>query len=198
MEGGQLRGERADQIDFPVLWVSVRGAQILLAVIFTKQTYLSIGTDSFGLDLFSSIGFLLLFGLFVHRIVTGVADSSGIHYRRYFRMKTVSWNDVQEIQWVKSRLRVLIKKKSKRRRTLVFLLNPLKAEGAYLAHRLGAEVDAPEILERIHALPIETPPSITSAPPYPKWILRAFLVVVVLFVLVFLWKLLSAASHISH
>jgi hypothetical protein len=198
MEDGQSRGERTDQIDFPVLWVLVRGAQILLAVIFAKQIYLSMDTDSFGLDLFSSIGFFLLMGLLVHGIVTGVADSSGIHYRRYFRTRIVSWTNVQEIQWVKSRLRVLIKGKGKRRRTLVFLLNPLKAEGAYLAHRLGAEVDRPEILERIRALPIETPPSITSAPPYPKWILRAFLWVVVLFLLVFLWKLLSAISHISH
>jgi hypothetical protein len=198
MEDGKSRGERTDQIDFPVLWVLVRGAQILLAVIFAKQTYLSMGTDSFGLDLFSSIGFLLFVGLFVHGIVTGVADSSGIHYRRYFLTRTASWADVQEVKWVKSRLRVLIRAKGKRRRTLVFLLNPLKAEGAYLAHRLGGEVAPPEILERIHALPIETPPTITSAPPYSKWILRAFLWVVVLFLLVFFWKLLSAISHISH
>jgi hypothetical protein len=195
MKGGQSRGGGTDQIDFPVLWVLVRGAQILLTVIFAKQTYLSKGTDSFGLDLFSSIGFLIFFGLFVHRIVTGVAESSGIHYRRYFRMETVGWADVQEIQWVKSRLRVLIKRKGKRRRTLVFLLNPLRAEGAYLAHRLGAEVAPPEILERINALPIETPPRITSAPQYSKWILRAFVGVGTLFMLVFLWKLLSAFGH---
>jgi hypothetical protein len=198
MENGKSKGRSADQIDFPALWVLVRGVQILLTVIFAKFAYLSLGTDSFVSDLVSSIGLLLMLGAFVHGVATGTADSTGIHYRRYFRQKTVAWADALEIQWVRSRLKVLIKGRRKRRRTLVFLLNPLKSEGAYWAHRLGREVSPPEILERIHALPIETPPAIASAPPYARWYLRLFLALGILFVLVFLWKLLSASSPVSH
>jgi hypothetical protein len=198
MEEGQSKGRSADQIDFPIMWVVVRSAQILLTVIYAKLTYLSIGTDFFGVNVFSSVGMLLMVGALLKGIATGAADSNGIHYRCYFRQKTISWANVLEIQWVRSRLKVLIRGRGKRKKTLVFLLNPLKAEGAYWAHRLGREVSPPEILERIHALPIETPPTIASAPPYAKWYLRLFLGVGILFVLVFLWKLLSASSPVSH
>lgn len=198
MEDGKSRRRRPDQIDFTVLWVLVRGAQMLLTVLFIKATYLSLGTESYILNFISVIGMLLMIYLFLSRLVTGTADSLGIHYRRYFRVKTVSWADVQKIQWVSSRLRVLIKVGGKRRRVLVFLLNPLKSAGAYWAHRLGGEVAPPEILERIHALPIETPPTIASAPPYSRWLLRLFLGVGVLFALILLFRLLSASTSVSH
>ncbi len=198
MEDGQSKGRSVDQIDFPALWVLVRGVQILLIVIFAKFAYLSFATDSFVSDLVSSIGLLLMFGVLVHGVATGTADSAGIHYRRYSRQKTVSWTDVLEIQWVRSRLKVLIKGRGRRKKKLVFLLNLLKAEGAYWAHRLGRDVSPPEILERIHALPIETPPTIASAPPYARWYLRFFLGFGILFVLIVLWKLLSAPMPVSH
>jgi len=198
MIDAQASGGRADQIDFPVLWYLVRGSQILVAVMFAKLTYLSLGTDSLEESLFSFLGMFLMIGAFVHGVATGTADSMGIHYRRYFRRKTVAWKDVLQIQWVKSRLKVLIRGRGKRKKTLVFLLNPLKSEGAYWAHRLGADVAPPEILARIHALQVESPPSISSAPPYSRWILRVFLGFVVLFVLVFLWRLFSAPSAVSH
>lgn len=197
MEDGQPKGRHPEQIDFPVLWVLVRSAQILLTVFYTKLTYLSFGTDSFGENVFSVVGMLLMIGMFFHRVATGTADSAGIHYRRYFRLKTAAWADVQGIQWVGYHLRVLLRGKGKRKRTIIFLLNPLKTTGAYWAHRLGAEVAPPEILERIRALPIETPPTIASAPPYSKWILRVFIGLVVLFVLVLLWRLLSASMNVS-
>ena len=197
MEDGQSKGRSADQIDFPVLWVVVRGIQILLIVIYTKITYLSFGTGSFGADLTGSIGLLLIIGVFVHGVATGTADSSGIRYRRYFRWRSIAWADILEIQWIKSRLKVLIKGRGKRKKTLVFLLNPLKSEVAYWLLRLGEESAPPEILERIRALPIETPP-IVSAPPFSKWTLRMFLAVGVFFVLVLLWKLLSSPISVSH
>jgi len=194
MEDGPSKGRRPDQIDSPVLWLFVRGAQMLLTVFYARATYLSLGTDSFAFDLSSLVIMLMIIWVFFRRIATGTADSSGIHYRLYFRAKTVAWADVQGIQWVNFRLRVLIKGRGKRKRTVILLLNPLKSTGAYWAHRLGAEVARPEILERIHALPIETPPAIASAPLYSKWILRVFLGVVVLFVLVLLWRVLSALT----
>ena len=197
MEDGSSKVRRAEQIDLPILWVVVRGAQILLTVIFAKFTYLSFGAEDFGVNLFSLVGMLLMVGLLLKGIASGTADSQGIHYRCYFRRKTVDWVNVLEIQWVRSRLKVFIKGRGKRKKKIVFLLNPLKAEGAYWAHRLGREASPPEILERIHALPIETPPTIASAPPYARWYLRLFLGVVILFVLVFLWKLLSAASSVA-
>ncbi len=200
MENGDSGGKRRDQIDLPILWALARGMQALATVIFAKFAYISHGTESFTEDLISEIGMLLLIYLFLHRLVTGTGDSSGVHYRRYFRLKTVPWGDVQEIQWVGFKLRILIKE-GKRRKKLVFLLNPLKDAGAYWAHRLGAEVAAPEILQRINALPIETPPRVDSAPPYSKWILWASFGFFILFVLVLVWRLISAsvgANHLSY
>jgi len=198
MADGHTNGRRAYQIDFPVLWYLVRGVQFLLAVFYLKATYLSLKTDSFALDLISTIGILLLIAFFLSGIATGSADSIGIHYRVYLRLKTVAWADVQEIQWVGSRLKILIKGGGKRKKILVFLLNPLKSVGAYWAHRLGADAAPPEILARIQALPIESPPSVASAPPYSKWILRLFLGVGILFVLVLLWRLFSVPTTVSH
>jgi hypothetical protein len=193
MEDRQSKKGQPDQIDFPAFWFIARGTQILLIVFYAKVTYLARGTDSFALDLFSVVGMFTIIWLFLRRIATGTADGSGIHYRRYFRLKTVAWANVQGIQWVGHRLRVRTRGRGKRRRTLVFLLSPLKSTGAYWAHRLGAEVAPPEILERIHALPIETPPPIASAPLYPKWMVRAFIGLVVLMTLIMVWKLISAS-----
>ena len=198
MENGQPSGRRPEQIDSPVLWFLTRGAQVLVAVIFAKVAYVELGTDSFSLDLFSFIGMFLMIWVFCRRVATGTADSSGIYYRLNDRLKKVAWAEVQEIQWVGFKLRVVIKPASKRNRVLVFLLNPLKSTGAYWAHRLGAEVPPPGILARIRALPIETPPNIASARPYSRWLLRVFLAVAVLFVLVFLFRFLSAAPGVAH
>jgi hypothetical protein len=198
MEDGQSKRRNADQIDFPALWALVRGVQILIIVILAKFTYLLLGTDSFVSNLVSSIGLLLMFGAFVHGVATGTVDSFGIRYRRYFRLKTVPWVDVLEIQWVRSRLKIFIQGRGKRKKKLVFLLNPLKVEGAYWAHRLGREVSLPEILEGIHALPIEAPPTIASAPPYARWYLLLILGLAIFFVLIVLWGLLSAPGPVSH
>lgn len=193
MESGQPSGRRPEQIDFPALWVLTRGAQVLLAVVIAKAIYLVSGTDFFLEDLYSFIGIFLVICFSLRRIATGTVDSSGIHYRLYFRYKNVDWANVLEIQWIGFKLRVVIKRGRKRKRALVFLLNPLKVAPAYWAHRLGADVLPPEILERIRALPIESPPTVASAPPYPKWMFRVFLSVMALFALVFVWRLLSAA-----
>jgi hypothetical protein len=198
VENNQSSGRRAQQIDFPSLWFLARGAQLLVAVVFAKMIFLALGTDFFSSTLYSFIGLFFMICLFLRGIATGTADSSGIHYRFYFRSKTVAWADVKEIRWVGFRLRVAIKRASKRKRALVFLLNPLKSIPAYWAHRLGADVLPPEILERIRALPIAAPPTMASAPPYPKWMLRIFLGFIALFVLVFLWKLLSPAPGVPH
>jgi hypothetical protein len=196
MADERTNGGRAYQIDFPVLWYLLRGAQILFAVVFVKLTYLSLRTDSFAESLISFVGMLLMIEVFVHGVATGTADSAGIRYRRYFRWKIAAWNDVLQIQWVRSRLKVLIRGRGKRKRTLVFLLDPLKSEAGYLAHRLGGEAAPPEILARIHALQVEMPPGIASAPPYSKWILRLFLGIGILFVLVLLWRLLAATAPV--
>ena len=198
MENDQPSGRRPEQIDFPVLWVLTRGAQLLLGVISAKAIYLGLGTAYFSENLYSAIGAFLMICLVLGRVATGTVDSSGIHYRLYFRFKTVDWADVLEIQWIGFKLRVVIKSGRKRKRVLVFLLNPLKVVPVYWAHRLGADVLPPEILDRIRALPIESPPTMASGSPYPKWTLRIHLGVIALFVLVFLWRLLSAAPGASH
>jgi hypothetical protein len=198
VEHDQPSGRRPEQIDFPTLWVLTRGAQLLLAVVSAKAIYLGLGTQYFSENLYSFIGCFLMICLVLGRIATGTVDSRGIRHRLYFRFKTVDWADVLEIQWIGFKLRVVIKSGRKRKRVLVFLLNPLKVAPVYWAHRLGADVLPPEILDRIRALPIESPPTMASAPPYPKWMLRIFLGVIALFVLVFLWKLLSPAPGVPH
>jgi hypothetical protein len=198
VENDRPSGRRPEQIDFPALWVLTRGAQVLVTVVFAKMIFLAWGTNFFSSTLYSFIGLFLMICLFLRGIATGTADSGGIHYRVYFRLKAVDWADVLEIHWIGLKLRAVIKRGRKRKRALVFLLNPLKSLPAYWAHRLGADVLPPEILERIRALPIAAPPTMASAPPYPKWVLRIFLGVMALFVLVFLWKLLSAAPGASH
>jgi len=106
----QSKGRSAEQIDFPILWVAVRGVQILLPVICAKFAYLSVDADSFSfrLNLLSLVGMVLVVGAILKGIATGTVDSSGIRYRCYFRRKTVSWSDVLEIQWVRSRLKVMV------------------------------------------------------------------------------------------
>jgi hypothetical protein len=198
LENDQPSGRRPEQIDFPALWVLTRGAQLLLGVISAKAIYLGLGTAYFSENLYSMIGAFLMICLFLGRIATGTVDSRGIRYRVYFRFKTVDWADVLEIQWIGFKLRVVIKSGRKRKRVLVFLLNPSKVVPVYWAHRLGADVLPPEILERIRALPIESPPTMASAPPYPKWMLRIFFCVMVLFLLVILWKLLTVVPRTSH
>jgi hypothetical protein len=198
VESKHSSGHRAQQIDFPSLWFLARGAQMLVAVVFAKMIFLASGTDFFSSTLYSFIGLFLMICLFLRGIATGTADSDGIHYRLYFRFKTVHWGDVVELNWVGLKLRAVIKRGPRRKRVLVFLLNPLKSIPAYWAHRLGAEVLPPEILERIRALPMAMPPTMASAAPYSKWMLRIFLSVMAFFVLVVLWRLLSAASGGSH
>ena len=172
-----------------------------MTVIYAKFAYVSIGTEAFVENCVSVVGMLLLVYLFLHRLVTGTADSSGIHYRRYFRMHSIPWSKIHEVQWAGFKLRILIKGRSKRGKKLVFLLNPLKTLGPYWAHRLGTEGPPPEILQRFNALPIETPPKIGSAPPYSKWILWTFLGFFILFFLVLVWRLIFAsigANHLSY
>jgi hypothetical protein len=198
VENDQPSGRRPEQIDFPPLWVLTRGAQLLLAVASAKAIYLGLGTEYFSENLYSFIGIFLVICLFLGRIATGTVDSSGIHYRVYFRFKTVVWADVLELQWIGFKLRAVIKSGGKRKRVLVFLLNPLKVVPAYWAHQLGTDVLPPEILERIRALPIKSPTAMASASPYPKWMLLIHLGVIALFVLFFLWRLLSAVLGASH
>jgi hypothetical protein len=184
----------AMQIDAPMLWAAVRGGEILYAVIFAKMAYLSRGTESFVEDVISTTGVLLILALYVHRVVTGRADSEGIHYRRYFRWRTLPWSGVQEIQWKGARLRVLIKGKRKPKAVLEFLLNPLKAIGPYWGQRLGAEVEPPEIFTRIRSLSIEPLPTMSTAPPHSKWVMRFFFSVTILFFAIMLMRLLSATK----
>jgi hypothetical protein len=191
-------GNKPAQIDFPPLWFLVRGAQVLVTIFFAKTIYLARGSTDFVLDAVSAVGVILLVAALLRRIATGTADSSGIHYRVYFKEKRLAWEEVQAIEWVGFRLRAMIKEASKRKRRVVFLLNPVKSLGAYWAHRLGAEVVPPEILERMRDLPIDTPPKVTSAPLYSKWLLRAFLGLVAFFVLVVIWRLLLPGPRGSH
>jgi hypothetical protein len=198
MENEQSGGSRSQQIDSPSLWFLARGAQVLLAVVFAKIVFLASGTESFSSTLYSFIGLFLMVCLFLRGIADGTADGNGIRYRFYFRFQDVAWADVQGIQWTGFRLKIAIHPANRRKRVLVFLLNPLKSIPAYWAHRLGTEVLPPDVLTRIQSLPTAPPPSMASAPPYSKWMLRIFLGVMALFVLVVLWRLLFGATGGPH
>jgi hypothetical protein len=180
----QLKGGRPEQIDFPPLWYLARGAQVLVAVVFAKGAYLNRGNGFLWGDLFSFIPMLLVIWWFSRGVATGTVDSSGIRYRQYFLLKTINWAQVQEIQWVGFRLKIFIRRANRRKRALVFLLNTLKSLGPYWV--------------RMQALPLEAPVKMASAAPYSKWIYRFFFGVMILFFLVFLWRLLSTAPWASH
>jgi hypothetical protein len=63
-----------------------------------------------------------------------------------------------------------------------------------MGQHLGAEVEPPAILKYIDALPIETPPPMSTAAPYSKWFMRLFLGVFILFFVIMLMRLISAAG----
>jgi hypothetical protein len=177
-----------------MLWAVVRGGEILYAVIFVKMAYLSRGTESFLEDVISMVCAYLILVLCVHRVVTGWADSEGIHYRRYFRWKTLAWSAVQEIQWKGARLRVLIRGKKKPKAVLEFLLNPLNALGPYWGQRLGTDVEPPAIFKRIDALPIESPPTMSTVPARSNTFRWLVFCVAILLLAIMLMRMLSAAS----
>ena len=193
MGNTQSHRKSVGQIDSPMLWVAVRGAEILYGVIFLKMAYLSRGTESFLEDAISMVGLLLILILYLHRVVTGWADSEGIHYRRYFRWKTLEWSDVQEIQWKGALLKVLVRGKKRPKAVLAFLLNPLKALGPYWAQRLGTDVEPPAIFKRINALPIEFPPPMSTVPSRSRFRWLVFWVSILLLAIM-LMRMLSAAS----
>lgn len=68
-------GSRPAQVDLPILWFLARGAQVLVTVIYAKFAYTSIGTEAFVENFASVVAMLLLIYLFLHRLVTGTADS---------------------------------------------------------------------------------------------------------------------------
>lgn len=175
-----------------MLWVAVRGAEILYAVIIVKMAYLDRGTTSLLENVLFTSPVLLVLILYLHRVATGWADTEGIHYRRYFRWKTLAWPDVQEIQWKGALLRVLIRGKKRPKAVLTFLLNPASAWGPYLAQRLGTDVEPPAIFRRINALPIESPPPMNTVPARSKWFRFVFVISILLFAIM-LMRLISAA-----
>jgi len=182
-------------IDASLIWTGVRGLQILLVIFFAKEVYLSRNTPDFELDLSSAILTLLIITSFWHPICTGWADPIGIHYRRYFRVKTISWSNVKEIQWRGYHLLVVRKEGSFLFRKTLFFLNPLRVMGPYYAQRFGNGEVIPEPIERIIAIPKNEPVSIVTAPSLIKWRLRVFLAFALLFLLVVLLRLLLAFQN---
>jgi hypothetical protein len=193
MEKTQSHHNSAGQIDSPILWVAVRGGEILYAAILAKMAYLNRGTESVLENVMSTACLLLVLILYLNRVVTGWADSEGIHYRRYFRWKTLAWPDVQDIQWKGALLRVLVRGKKRPKAVLAFLLNPLNALGPYWAQRLGTDVEPPAIFKRINALPIESPPPMSTVPSRSRFRWLLFWVSILLLAIM-LMRMLSAAS----
>jgi hypothetical protein len=139
-----------DQIDLPKIWYGLWGIELFFLIISAKLIYLDLHSDSFLSDTISMAIVLTVFFLFFHRVVTGTADTDGIHFRRYFRFKLIPWADIRDVQWVSCQLRIRIKNKGRLSGTLIFVMNPFSSQGAYWAHRLGYEVAPPQILERIN------------------------------------------------
>lgn len=157
------------------------------------MAYLNRRTESALENVMSTACMLLILILYLHRVVTGWADGEGIHYRRYFRWKTLAWPDVQEIQWKGALLRVLVRGKKRPKAVLAFLLNPLNALGPYWAQRLGTDVEPPAIFKRINALPIESPPPMSTVPSHSRFRWLVFWVSILLLAIM-LMRMLSAAS----
>ena len=195
MENQSPTRRLAEQIVAPMLWLAVLAGQMLLVMMLAKMAYLTHATDGFVEQAISSVGLFLFASLFVHRLVTGFADVGGLHYRRYFRWKTLACSVVQEIQSKGAKIRVFVRAKNKPKAALEFLRNPLKWKAAYGNHRLRADVEPPEALRRRQAFPMDAPPAISSAPPFSRWNLWTLPIFSALFVVVMLWRLFAPAAH---
>jgi hypothetical protein len=190
------KGTSADQIDMPMIWFGFRGVELFFCIVSAKLIYLNLHSNSFWSDTISLVILLLVFFLFFHRVVTGMADTNGIHFRRYFRFKSIQWGDIRDVQWISHQLRIRIKDKGKLNGTLIFIMNPFSSQAAYWAHRLGYEVAPPAILERINALLIDTPPAMTSGPPisgFSRWLLRLWVGVAILLATIMVMRLILAS-----
>jgi hypothetical protein len=177
-------------------WTAIRAGQFLLVVFFAKAVYLSYNTSAFTEMLWSGILFVVLFLLLpFHGVSTGWADTSGLHYRRYFRLLTLPWADVKEIRWQGSRLRIVRKNRDFLLNRIVFLLKPFSALPGYYGQRLGGDAPLPEIIESLLAIPKEEEVPVVTAPPAAKWMLRAFAGFALFFLLIVLLKLVLASLH---
>jgi hypothetical protein len=178
------------------LWTAIRASQFLLVVFFAKAVYLNYHTPAFTEMLWSGILFVVLFLLIpCHAVSTGWADTSGLHYRRYFWLHTLPWIEVKEIRWRGNRLRIVRKKKDFLLNRVVFLLNPFGALPGYFGQRLGGEAALPEVIEKLLAIPKEEEVLLVTSPPVAKWMLRAFAGFALFFFLIVLLKLVLASLH---
>jgi hypothetical protein len=183
-------------IDRPNFWIAVRATQFLLIVLFSKAIYLDFHTPGTGVSPWNGLLFILLFLLMpFHSISTGWADSLGIHYRRYFRLKFLAWADVKEIQWQGHKLRIRRKKRDSVFNRIVFLVGPFAVLSAYYSQRLGLDVSVPEVIESLDAIPKDDAVSIVVAPPVGKWLWRTFAGMCLLFLLIVLIRLVLAFLH---
>jgi hypothetical protein len=168
----------------------------LLIVFFSKAICLGFHEPDAGVSLWSGLLFILLFLLMpFHRISTGWADTLGIHYRRYFRLRIVAWADVKEIQWQGHKLRVKREKKDSIFNRIVFLVGPFAVLSAYYSQRLGVDASVPEVIENLNAIPKDHAVSIVVAPPVGKWLWRTFAGICLLFFLILLMRLVLAFLH---
>ena len=191
----QLSGRKLP-IDSPSLWTGIRAGQFLLIVFFSKSVYLSYHTPEFGYFLWCEIFFILFFLLLpIQAISTGWADTRGIHYRRYLRLRTVPWSDVKEIRWRGSSLRIVRKRQDFLLNRIVFLLKPFSTLQGYYGQRLGFDAPLPNVVESLLAIPKEEEVPIVTTPPAAKWMLRTFAGFALFFLFVVLLKLVFVSLH---
>jgi hypothetical protein len=166
----------------PIFWAATRFSQVCLLVILAKE-YSVQRTHSF---LIASLLIFILYSVLVHRFAIAEVDSSGIHFTRYVRTKTLKWDQVKLIHWNGPRLRVVREKKDHLNRDLLFWLDPSDAVRGYQAQRNGEEPSPPPVLDRIaaiqsdHRLHISSGPFVWPYLSYPMFVgLAAALVIAI-------------------
>jgi hypothetical protein len=85
----------------------------------------------------------------LHPFAIGDVDERGVHFTRYLRTKTWSWDSIGKINWDGARLTVMLKQEGYFNGLLLFWLAPSYAMRGYQAQRNGETPTPPPILNRI-------------------------------------------------
>ncbi len=124
------------------LWLWARVVQLLVFAFFADTTVLLVRFR--GPDLSDVLLFLLLasVALSLHPVAYGFANNSGVSFRRYFKRRFVSWENIAAVEWGALRGIRVVLRESNGGRTLLFSDNPSLSE--FAAQLRGRSV--PEIV----------------------------------------------------
>jgi len=174
------------------LWLWVRGIESLVLAVALQallQLVRSRGASFF--DVLSALLFAYLLAEF-HCFAYGLADGSGISYRRYFKRKFVPWSDVAAVEWRPrfsfALVTLTLEDHKTMKKRLEFALNPRISEAFQVLSRKTRPHIVGWLEDRIQSRQKGIPPE-DHAERVPFWRKTGFIFYVALFFLAlgYLW-----------